>query len=70
MIAIDVSKQQAVDADPKAKEQINFTGNLAQDPIANTKMFSIIKEAKKKKKHFRFLTRNYESILILFFVLI
>ena len=49
MIAIDVSKQQALDADPKAKEQINFTGNLAQDPIANTKMFSIIKEAKKKK---------------------
>ena len=29
MIAIDLSKQQALDADPKAKQQINFIGNLA-----------------------------------------
>ena len=28
MIAIDLSKQQRVDADPKAIQQINFTGNL------------------------------------------
>ena len=28
MIAIDLSKQQALDADPKAIQQINFTGNL------------------------------------------
>ena len=27
MIAIDLSKQKALDADPKAIEQINFTGN-------------------------------------------
>ena len=26
MIAIDLSKQQALDADPKAIQQINFTG--------------------------------------------
>ena len=31
MIAIDVSKQQALDADPKAIQQINFTGNLDLD---------------------------------------
>ena len=29
MIAIDLSKQQALDADPKAIQQINFTGNLS-----------------------------------------
>ena len=28
MIAIDLSKQRAPDADPKAIQQINFTGNL------------------------------------------
>ena len=28
MIAIDLNKQQALDADPKAMEQINFSGNL------------------------------------------
>ena len=28
MIAVDLSKQQALDADPKAIQQINFTGNL------------------------------------------
>ena len=30
MIAIDFSKQQGLDADPKAIKQINFTGNLNQ----------------------------------------
>ena len=29
MIAIDLSKQQALDSDPKAIQQINFTGNTA-----------------------------------------
>ena len=28
MIAIDLSKQQALDADPSAIQHINFTGNL------------------------------------------
>ena len=27
MVAIDLSKQQALDADPKAIQQINFTAN-------------------------------------------
>ena len=40
MIAIDLSKQQALDADPKAIQQINFTGNLEQQ----TKIFFIIEE--------------------------
>ena len=31
MIAIDLSKQQALDADPRAIQQINFTANLDRD---------------------------------------
>ena len=45
IIAIDLSKQQALDADPKAIQQINFTGNL--DRPAGPTMFVIIEEAKK-----------------------
>ena len=45
MIAIDLSKRQALDADPKAIQQINFTGNLEYD--GNTTIFFITKEAKK-----------------------
>ena len=30
MIAIDLSKKQALNADPKTIQQINFTGNLEQ----------------------------------------
>ena len=44
MIAIDLSKQQALDADPGATQQINFTANL--DREENTTMLFIIEEAK------------------------
>ena len=44
MIAIDLSKQQALDADPRAIQQINFTANLGR--TGNAKMFFIIEEAK------------------------
>ena len=44
MIAIDLSKQQELDADPRAIQQINFTANL--DRNGNTTMFFIIEEAK------------------------
>ena len=44
MIALDLSKQQALDADPRAIQQINFTANL--DRNGNTTMFFIIEEAK------------------------
>ena len=43
-ISVDLSKQQALDADPKAIQQINFTANL--DRAGNTTMFFIIEEAK------------------------
>ena len=42
MVAIYLSKQQALDVDPKAIQHINFTGNLEQQ----TTTFFIIKEAK------------------------
>ena len=44
MIAIDLNKQQASDADLKAIQQINFTGNL--DAENNTTMFLITEEEK------------------------
>ena len=44
MIAIDLSKQQELGADPKAIHQINFMGNV--DKAAQTTMFFIIKNAK------------------------
>ena len=44
MIAIDLSKQQALDADPRAIQQINFTANLDRD--GNITMFFIIEQAK------------------------
>ena len=45
MIAIDLSKQQALDADPKAIQQINFIANLDRD--GNTRFYFILEEAKK-----------------------
>ena len=44
MIAIDLSKQQALDADPRAIQQINFTANL--DRAGITTMHFIIQQAK------------------------
>ena len=44
LFAIDLNKQQVLRADPKAKQQINFTGNL--DRAGNTTMFFIIEEVK------------------------
>ena len=44
MIAIDLSKQQVLDADPGAIQQINFIANL--DRVGNTTTLFIIKEAR------------------------
>ena len=43
MIAIDLSKQQVLDADPKAIQQINFTANLDR---AKARFYFIFEEAK------------------------
>ena len=44
LIVIDLSKQQALDADPRAIQQINFTANL--DRAGNTRFYFILEEAK------------------------
>ena len=41
MVAINLSKQQALDANPKAIQQINFTVNLAKNAVI---LFIIEKE--------------------------
>ena len=50
MIAIDLIKQQALDADPKAIQQINFTVNWIR--METEHCFSLLKKQKKKKKRF------------------
>ena len=44
MIAVDLNKQQALDADPRAIQQISFTANL--DRAGNTRAYFILEEAK------------------------
>ena len=44
MIAVDLSKQQALNASPRAIQQINFTANL--DRAGNTRVYFILEEAK------------------------
>ena len=48
MIAVDFCKQQVLDADPKAVQQIYFTGNIAQQ----TTTFFITEEAKETVLYF------------------
>ena len=43
MIAIDLSRQRTLDADPRVIQQINFTANLDR---ANTRIYFILEEAK------------------------
>ena len=45
MIAVELSKQQALDADPRAIQHINFTANL--DRAGNTRIYFILEEAGK-----------------------
>ena len=44
MVAVDLSKQQALDAYPRAIQQINFTANI--DRAGNTSFYFILEEAK------------------------
>ena len=51
-IAVDLSKQQALDADPRAIQQINFTANL--DRAGNTRS---------KRNNFKLCSRNCKSTI-------
>ena len=44
MMAVDLSKQQILDANPRKNQQINFTANL--DRASNTRIYFILEEAK------------------------
>ena len=67
LIAIDLSKQQKqkLDADPKAIQQISFSGNL--DRAEGSTMFFIIEEAKKTVLDF---LKETVKVLWFYFVLI
>ena len=63
LIAIDLSKQQALNADPKAIQQINFTGNLDREAT----IFFITEEAKKTILNF---SKRTVRIFQIYFALI
>ena len=50
MITIDLSKRQALNADPRAIQQINFTANLER--VESAKMFFIIEKAQETALYF------------------
>ena len=50
MIGIDLSKQQTLDADPRAIQQINFTENL--DHAGEIRTYFILEEAKETVLNF------------------
>ena len=50
MIAVDLSQQQALDADPRAIQHISFTANL--DRAENTRVYFILEEAKETIPNF------------------
>ena len=64
-LSIDLSKNQALDVDPKATQQINFTENLDGDETAT--LFFIIEEAKETTLDF---SKGSEKVLAIYFILI
>ena len=50
MIAIDLSRQKALDADLRAIQQINFTSNL--DSAGDTRVYFILEKSKETKLNF------------------
>ena len=44
MVAVDLSKQRAINFDPKSIQQINSTANLGR--LGNTRIYFILEEAK------------------------
>ena len=69
MMAINLIKQQALDADPKATQEINFTRNLnrGENINDNTIMLLIIEELKETILNFLNVT---VKVLYFYFVLI
>ena len=64
MIAIRLRKQQALEADPRAIQQINFTANLYR--TRNAAMFSIMEEVKETVLDFSQGTVNVLQNILIF----
>ena len=65
MIATDLTKLQAFGADPKAIQEISFTGNL--DWLENTTMYFIIEETKQTILNF---SQGVVTVFWIYFVLL
>ena len=65
MTAIDLSKQQALDADPRAIQQIIFTANL--DRAGSTRIYFILEEAKETILDFSQRTVSFVNMLFVNF---
>ena len=63
MIAIDLSKQQALDTDPRGIQQIDFNANI--DRAGNTTMLFINEEAKEELKLEKVLEFSQGTIKVL-----
>ena len=50
MIAVDLSKQQILNANPRANQQLNFPASLNR--AGNTRIYFILEEAKETKLEF------------------
>ena len=61
---IDLSKQERVDADPKAIQQVSFTGNLEKD--GDTQIFFIIEGAKEQVLYFQEEQWKYYKLVLFY----
>ena len=52
MIVVDLSRQQALDPDPRKIQQINFTANLNREDDDDTRVYFILEESKETKLNF------------------
>ena len=50
MIAVDLSRQKALDPDPRAIQQIKFSANLGR--AGRTRIYFILEESKETKLNF------------------
>ena len=62
LIAVDVSKQKALDADPRAIQQIVFQGFVGCADGTKIRLYTILKQS--KKKCIRILRRNSKTFVI------
>ena len=47
LIAVDLSKQKVLDADPKAIQQVVFQGVVGGDGNTNIRLYTVLKQSKK-----------------------